>query len=90
MTDPALILRLALDGSKQDCMQHLGMTRTRVIQHAITLASDPEIALQHPGLVQRIQQRIEHGRQRRGGQWINDWRDPRPQDSPASSPSDPR
>lgn len=56
------ILTLALDGTDEDCVTELGMSRAQVIQRALHLAEDPAVALEHPVLVQRIWGRVEAGR----------------------------
>lgn len=62
MTDPERILTLALDGTDEDCLMATGLTRSRVIQEALQLASDPAVALEYPELVQRVWARVEAGR----------------------------
>lgn len=58
-------MRLALDGTDQDCVGRTGMSRTRVIQRAIAVADEPGVALQHPELVQRIRSKVDDARDRR-------------------------
>lgn len=62
MTIEQRVLQLALDGSDEDCVTELGMSRAQVIQRALHLAEDPAVALAHPELVQRIWARVEAGR----------------------------
>lgn len=64
-TPPGTILRLALEGSPSECHEHAGMPRYRVIQDALRLAADPAVALAHPVLVRRVQDREMAARARR-------------------------
>lgn len=70
MIDPERILALALDGTDEQCVTELGVSRAQVIQRALHLAEDPAVALEYPELVQRIWARVEAGRARRSAEGL--------------------
>lgn len=63
--DAGEVLRLALDGSPSDCVAVAGVSQTRVVQRALQLVVDVEIAAQHPELARRILDRVERQRMKR-------------------------
>lgn len=71
MKDARLILTLALEGDEEDCFMELGWSRARTCQRAIQLADDPQVALEHADLVQRVRVILEQGRARRDGSRIS-------------------
>lgn len=66
MVTPDLLLHLALDGSDQSYMAAVGRPRHLVIQQALRLADDPEVALEHPELVRRVNERVARQKAARG------------------------
>lgn len=67
MPDTRLILSLALEGDDEDCFMELGWMKARTCQRAIQLADDPQVAVEHADLVQRVRAILEQGRARRDG-----------------------
>lgn len=73
MPTAELILRLAMEGSRVECVELAGMPRHMVVQRALRLATDPEVAMAHPELVQRISERAERQRAARMAPGMATW-----------------
>lgn len=71
MPDTRLILSLALEGDDEDCFMELGWTKARTCQRAIQLAEDPQVAIAHADLVQRVHAILETGRARRSAERLS-------------------
>lgn len=52
------LLALALDGDDQACVEHFGVPRRQVIRRVLKLVEDPQVALAHPRLAQRVRERV--------------------------------
>lgn len=56
--EAGVLLQLALDGSDIDCVAATGWSRAQVIQAAIRVAHDPEVAALHPAEAARVVARV--------------------------------